>query len=64
MRTVLGEIERAAAVCQPAQDDLVAVQHLLAVDAQVLSRFVWAAGNGESPRNEGRHIVWPAVLNR
>ena len=37
---VFAEVERAAAVRQPAHDELVAREHLLAVDAQVLPRLV------------------------
>jgi hypothetical protein len=39
---VVGKIERAAPVGQPAHDDLVAPDHLLAVDAQVLPRLAWS----------------------
>ena len=39
---VVAEIERAAAMRQPAHDDLVRRDHLLAVDAEVLPRLVAA----------------------
>ena len=39
---VIAEVERAAAVREPAHDDLVAADHLLAVDAEVLARLVRA----------------------
>ena len=61
---VLAEVLRAAAVRQPAHDDLVAREHLLAVDAQVLARLVRAARDDQPPGDERRHVARPAVLHR
>jgi hypothetical protein len=60
---MLGKIERAAAVGQPAHDELVAAQHLLAVDAQVLPRLVRPARDDQAPGNQRRHVTRPAVLD-
>jgi hypothetical protein len=57
------KIQRAAAVRQPAHDDLVARQHLLAVDAQVLPRLVRPARDDQAPGDERRHVARPAVLH-
>jgi hypothetical protein len=61
---VVAEIERAAAVRQPAHDELVAREHLLAVDAQVLPRLVRPARDDQAPGDERRHVAGPAVLHR
>ena len=61
---VFAEIERAAAVCEPAHDDLVRPQHLLAVDAQVLALLVRAFRDHETPGNQGRDVARPAMLDR
>ena len=51
---VIAEIERAAAVREPAHDDLVRRDHLLPVDAEVLPRLVRPARDGEAPGDERR----------
>ena len=61
---MVAKVERAAAVRQPAHDDLVAGQHLLAVDAQVLPRLVRPLGDDQAPGDERRHVAGPAVLDR
>ena len=58
------KILRAAAVREPSHDELVARDHLLAVDAQVLPRFVRPASDDQAPGDEGRHVAGPAVLHR
>ena len=63
-RTVLFEVQRAATVWQPAHDDFVARQDLLAVNTQVLPRFVRALGDDQAPGNERGHVSGPAVLHR
>jgi hypothetical protein len=57
---VLAEIERAAAVRQPAHDDLVRPQHLLAVDAQVLALLVRPLGDDQAPGDQRRDVARPA----
>ncbi|MEY4912892.1 MAG: hypothetical protein RL025_719, partial [Bacteroidota bacterium] len=49
---VIAEIERAAAVREPAHDHLVAPDHLLPVDAEVLPRLVRAARHREAPGDQ------------
>ena len=51
------------AVRQPAHDALVAVEHLLAVDAQVLPWLVRALRDDQAPGDEWCHIARPAVLD-
>jgi len=61
---VLPEILRAAAMRQPAHDDAVARDHLLAVDAQVLARLVGPLRDHQPPGDERRRVAGPAVLHR
>ncbi|CUI45799.1 Uncharacterised protein [Achromobacter xylosoxidans] len=61
---VVAEIERAAAVRQPAHDELVRAQQLLAVDAQVLAAGVGAARDHQAPGQQRRHVAGPAGLDR
>ena len=61
---VVAEIQRAAAVRQPAHDELVRPQQLLAVDAQVLALGVGAARDHQAPGQERRHVARPAGLDR
>ena len=61
---VIAEVERAAARVEPAHDHLVARDHLLPVDAEVLPRLVRAARDGESPGDERRDVARPAGLHR
>ena len=60
---VVAEVQRAPTVRQPAHDELVAIEHLLAVDAEVLARLVRAARDGEAPGDERGHVAGPAVLD-
>jgi len=60
---VVPEVERAAAVRQPAHDDLVAGQHLLAVNTEVLPRLVRTFRDDQAPGDERRHVARPAVLD-
>ncbi|MNZ82874.1 hypothetical protein D3C78_1015840 [compost metagenome] len=57
-------IQRTAAMAQPAHDDLVAADHLLAVDAEVLPLLVRAAGDGQAPGDQRRDVARPAGLHR
>ncbi|MNM86701.1 hypothetical protein D3C81_988610 [compost metagenome] len=57
-------VQGPATVAEPTHDDLVAADHLLAVDAQVLAVLVRAAGDGEAPGDQRRHVARPAVLDR
>ena len=61
---MVAEIERAAARVEPAHDELVAREHLLPVDAEVLPRLVRSARDGEAPSDERRDVVRPAGLHR
>ena len=63
-QAVVAEIERAATLRQPAHDDLVARDHLLAIDAQVLTRLVRAARHRQAPGDERARIARPAGLDR
>ena len=63
------EVERAAAVRQPAHDDLPPADHLLPIDTQVLPlarprHALWPAGDHEAPGDQRPRIVRPAGLNR
>ncbi|MNS27505.1 hypothetical protein D3C72_594570 [compost metagenome] len=61
---VVAKIQRAAAMRQPAHDQLVRPQQLLAVDAQVLPLGVGAARDHQAPGQQGRHVAGPAGLDR
>jgi len=50
---VIAEVQRAAAMREPAQDHAVTPDHLLAIDAQVLALLVRAARHGQAPGNSG-----------
>jgi hypothetical protein len=63
-RRVFAEIERAAAVGQPAHDRPVASDHLLAVDAQVLPGLGGPARDHQSPCDQRRDVARPAGLDR
>ena len=60
----VAEIQRAAAVGQPAHDDAVAADHLHPVDAEVLARLFRAAGDHQAPGDEGAGVLRPAGLHR
>src|SRR4029079_19369336 len=60
---MIAKIERAAAMREPAHDHLVARDHLLPVDAEILSRLVRTARDGQSPRDERTGIAAPAGLH-
>ncbi|MNQ86721.1 hypothetical protein D3C85_1019210 [compost metagenome] len=51
-------------MAEPAHDQLVAADHLLTVDAEVLAFLVRPLGNGQAPGDQRRHIARPAVLDR
>ena len=57
-------VQCAAAMAKPAHDHLVAADHLLAVDAQVLPFLVRPAGNGQTPGDQRPDIARPAGLDR
>ncbi len=61
---VFAEVQRAAAVRQPAHDQLVAADHLLAVDAEVLALLVRPAGDNQAPGDQRTGIAGPAGLDR
>ncbi len=66
---VLAEVERAAAMREPAHDHLVARDDLLPIDAEVLPRartrhVLRAARDDEAPRDQRARVVGPAGLHR
>ena len=61
---VIAKIQRPAAMRQPAHDDLVRPEHLLAVDAEVLPVLVRPLGDDQPPGNQRRDVTRPAVLDR
>ena len=60
---MIAEIERAATMRQPAHDHLIAADHLLAVDAEILPGFVGTARYGQAPGDQWRDILRPARLH-
>ncbi|MNI10393.1 hypothetical protein D3C73_635050 [compost metagenome] len=60
----LAVIQRAATVAQPAHDDLVATDHLLTVDTEVLAILVRAFGDGQTPGDQRTDVARPAGLHR
>ena len=65
----LAEVERAAAVGEPAHDQLALADHLLAVDAQVLAQprlghVARAARDDQAPGDQRRDVAGPAGLDR
>ncbi len=60
----LTKIDGTAAVIEPAHDQLVLADLLLAVDAKVLPLLVGAASDGQTPGHQGCHVTRPAVLDR
>src|SRR5437870_1990887 len=61
---VITEVERAAAMREPAHDDAVSPDHLLAVDAEVVPLLLWTACDSEAPSDERPGVTGPAVLDR
>ena len=57
-------IQRAAAMRQPAHNQLVFADELLAVNAQILAFFVRSARDGQAPCYQRRNVFRPAMLNR
>ena len=51
LQTMLAKIQRAAPVGEPAHDELVRPDHLLAVDTQILPLLIRAPGNHQPPGN-------------
>src|SRR2546430_9800069 len=51
---VITEVERTAAMREPAHDDAVSPDHLLAVDAEVLPLLLGTARDGETDRKSTR----------
>src|SRR3989449_11674225 len=49
---------------EPAHDDAISPDHLLAVDAEVLPLLLGAARDGEAPGDERPGVAGPAVLDR
>ena len=60
----VAEIKRTAAMREPAHDDLVAANHLLAIDAEVLAVLIRAARDRESPGDQRSGVARPAGLDR
>ena len=60
----VAEVERAAAMREPAHDEPVAADELLAVDAEVLAFLVRATRDDEGPRDERGRVAGPAGLDR
>ena len=58
------KIQGTAPVAQPAHDQLVAADQLLAIDAQVLTFLIGPAGNHQRPGHQRAGVAWPAGLNR
>ncbi len=58
------EIQRTAAVGEPAHDQPVAPDHLLAVDAHVLALPVRGAGHDQAPGDQRAGVLRPAGLHR
>ena len=56
-------IQRAAAMRQPAHDEAVFADDLLAINAQILTRLARPSGNHQAPGNQRRHIARPAMLD-
>ena len=63
-QAMVAEIQRAAAMRQPAHDDLVRRDHLLAIDAEVLARLARAARDRQAPGDQRARIARPAGLDR
>src|SRR5687767_11770490 len=61
---MISVIERTSPVREPAHDDAVAADDLLAIDAEVLTRLQWSARDGESPGDERPRVLRPAGLHR
>jgi hypothetical protein len=57
-------IQRAAAMREPAHDDLVRRNDLLAIDAEVLPRLVRPARDDQAPGDQRRGVARPAGLHR
>ncbi len=60
----LAKIDGTATMIEPAHNQLVFGDLLLAIDAEVLALLVGATGDGEAPGDQRRHIAGPAVLDR
>ena len=60
---VIAEVERAAAMSEPAHDDLAWADELLAVDAEVLAAAGRPAGDDQAPCDQRRSVIRPAVLD-
>ncbi|MNC15456.1 hypothetical protein D3C75_632750 [compost metagenome] len=56
-------IKRAAAMRQPAHDQFVFANQLLAIDTEILTLFMRTARNGQAPGYQRRGIFWPALHN-
>ncbi len=56
-------IQSAAAMAQPAHDDLVAADHLLTIDTQVLTLLVRPPGDRQAPGDQRRDVSGPAMLH-
>ena len=61
---VVAEIERAAAMREPAHDDFVLRDDLLTVDPEVLAPLLRPARHHQAPRNKRRDVARPTRLNR
>ena len=61
---VIAKIQRPAAMRQPAHDQLVRAQHLLAINTEILPSLVRPLGNDQAPGNQRRDVARPAMLDR
>ena len=59
----VAEIQRAATMGQPAHDHLVATDDLHAIDAEILTLFIGAAGDHQRPGHQRADIARPAGLH-
>ena len=60
----VAEIQRSAAMGQPAHDYLIPSDHLLAVNPQILARLVRSPSHHQAPGNQRPGILRPTVLHR
>ena len=64
VQRMVAKIQRTTPHAEPAHDHLVPRNHLLPVDAEVLSLLVRPARDGEAPRDQRAGIARPAGLHR
>ena len=62
--TMIAKIERATAMREPAHDEFIAPEYLLAINTEVLPSFMRPFGHDQAPRQQRRDVTRPAVLDR